>query len=92
MSVPAIRLFGGHVGHARRQAFDGCETHAIGAWLPELEVTHYLATSTWRGLIEGAQACVVVSGNALVRFHSTKPAGICGLARCPAGMRIASTE
>jgi glycosyltransferase involved in cell wall biosynthesis len=65
MSVPAIRLFRGEVGHAASASLDGCETHAIGAWLPELEVTHYLATPHWRGLIDSAQAWVVVSGNAL---------------------------
>ena len=65
MSVPAIRLVGGRIGHATRKTLEGCETHAIGAWLPELEVTHYLATKVWRGLIEQAKACVVVSGNAL---------------------------
>jgi glycosyltransferase involved in cell wall biosynthesis len=65
LSVPAVRLFGGRVGHETRSAFDGCESHAIGAWLPELEVTHYRATPVWRRLIEGATACLVVSGNAL---------------------------
>ena len=73
MSVPALRLFRGRVGHEIRSSLDGCETHAIGAWLPELEVTHYLATQVWQGLIEGAQACVVVSGNALgaLPFYQT---------------------
>jgi glycosyltransferase involved in cell wall biosynthesis len=65
MSVPVIRLFAGRVGHATRETLDGCETHAIGAWLPEFEFTHYLATPQWRGLIDGAQAWIVVSGNAL---------------------------
>lgn len=73
MSVPLIRLPGGRVGHQARTALGGCETHAIGAWLPELEVTHYAATAHWRRLIEGAQAYVVVSGNALsaLPFYQT---------------------
>ncbi|HEX4410954.1 MAG TPA: glycosyltransferase family 4 protein [Xanthobacteraceae bacterium] len=65
LSVPAYRLFRGRVGHETRQSLDGCETHAIGAWLPELEVTHYLVTQKWRQLMDSAQAYVVVSGNAL---------------------------
>ncbi len=73
MSVPAIGLFGGRVGHVASETLDGCETHAIGAWLPEFEFTHYLATPQWRGLIESAQAWVVVSGNALsaLPFYQT---------------------
>ena len=73
MSVPFIRLLGGQVGHEVRTALDGCETHAIGAWLPELEVTHYAATARWRSLIASVQACVVVSGNALgaLPFYQT---------------------
>jgi glycosyltransferase involved in cell wall biosynthesis len=65
MSVPAVRLLGGRVGHVTHESLDGCETHAIGAWLPEFEFTHYLATSHWRRLIDSSQAWVVVSGNAL---------------------------
>ena len=73
MSVPAIRLLGGRVGCTTGVTLEGCETHAIGAWLPELEVTHYLATSRWRELIDSAQAWVVVSGNALsaLPFYQT---------------------
>lgn len=41
MSVPSFRLLQGRAGSELRQAFDGYETHAIGAWLPELEFTHY---------------------------------------------------
>ena len=65
MSVPLPRLIGGSLKHETRTALDGCESNAIGAWLPELEVTHYLATRRWRALIESASAYVVVCGNAL---------------------------
>lgn len=73
MSVPLIRLIGGRVGFQERVTLDGCATYAIGAWLPELEVTHYLATRRWRSLIERAQAGIVVSGNALgaLPFYQT---------------------
>jgi glycosyltransferase involved in cell wall biosynthesis len=73
MSVPFIRLLGGRIGHETRNRLDDCETHAIGAWLPEFEVTHYLATECWRRLIDSAQAYIVVSGNALgaLPFYQT---------------------
>lgn len=73
MSVPLTRILGGRVNAAKRNAFDGCETHAIGSWLPELEFTHYLATDYWRRLIERAHGYLVVSGNALgaMPFYQT---------------------
>jgi len=73
MSVPLVRLIGGRVGFQEGVTLDGCTTHAIGAWLPELEVTHYLATRRWRSLIDRAQAGIVVSGNALgaLPFYQT---------------------
>lgn len=73
MSVPLLRLIGGCVGFQEGLTLDGCATYAIGAWLPELEVTHYLATRRWRSLIDRAQAGIVVSGNALgaLPFYQT---------------------
>lgn len=73
MSVPFVRLPMGRIGGEARQTLGGCETYAIGAWLPELEVTHYLATARWRRLIDGAQACLAVSGSALsaLPFYQT---------------------
>ena len=73
MSVPFIRLLHGHIGHEKRISLDDCETHAIGALLPELEVTHYLATEPWRRLIDSTEASIVVSGNALgaLPFYQT---------------------
>ena len=38
---------------------------AIGAWLPELEFTHYWATRQWRDLIAACDFHIAVSGNAL---------------------------
>lgn len=74
MSVPLARLLCGHqVSAAKRSSIDNCETHAIGAWLPELEFTNYMATDYWRRLSDGARAHVVVSGNALgaMPFYQT---------------------
>lgn len=65
MSVPLARIVRDRVTAAKRIAIGNCETHAIGAWLPELEFTHYLATDYWRRLADGARAHIVVSGNAL---------------------------
>jgi len=50
------------------------ETHAIGAWLPELEFTHYLPTSSWRAVMDSCDAFVVASGNSLAStpFHHTQ--------------------
>ena len=65
LSVPSFRLLQRTVASEPRTAFDHCEAHAIGAWLPELEFTHYLATSHWRTLMDGCDAHVMVSGNIL---------------------------
>ncbi len=37
---------------------------AIGAWLPELEFTHYRPSSQWRSLIDSFPAHLVISGTA----------------------------
>src|SRR5262245_31219407 len=65
MSVPTFRLLQRRVGSELRQAFDGYETHAIGAWLPELEFTHYLATTAWQRVMDSCCAYLTVAGNAL---------------------------
>lgn len=65
LSVPSFRLLQRAVASEPRTAFDHCEAHAIGAWLPELEFTHYLATSHWRKLMDSCDAHVMVSGNIL---------------------------
>lgn len=43
----------------------GHEAHAIGAWLPELEFTHFHLTRPWSKAIESCQYHLVVSGNCL---------------------------
>jgi asparagine synthase (glutamine-hydrolysing) len=71
LSVPAFRLLQRLPG--RRLSFDeqGCEQHGFGAWLPELEFTHYLPTAGWRRLMESCDAHIAVSGNVLAAtpFH-----------------------
>ena len=65
LSVPSYRLGRQRVGSERRQALDDCESHAIGAWLPELEFTHYWPTAAWRQVLATCAAQVTVGGNAL---------------------------
>lgn len=73
MSVPLLRILRDRVRASQRLAIGNCETHAIGAWLPELEFTHYWATDYWRRLADEAGAHIVVSGNALgaMPFYQT---------------------
>jgi asparagine synthase (glutamine-hydrolysing) len=65
LSVPSFRLFQRRAGWQRGLAYGSRETHAIGAWLPELEFTHYAATSHWKQLMDSCEAFVAVSGNVL---------------------------
>jgi len=65
LSAPLHRLFTRKPGVRVGKAFDRFECHAVGAWLPELEFTHYRATSTWRRLVEEADVHLVASGNCL---------------------------
>ena len=41
------------------------EAWAIGAWLPELEFTHYSSSPHWRQVIDSCRHHLVVSGNCL---------------------------
>lgn len=65
LSIPFFRLGIGRVRAERREVEGAAAGHAIGAWLPELEVTHYRATEPWRGLIARASLHLVVSGTAM---------------------------
>jgi len=64
LSVPLHRLLTQQVGcqHAQHRGYHG---HAIGAWLPELEFTHYHPTGIWRELIDQHDFHLAVSGNCL---------------------------
>lgn len=46
-------------------AFGKYDSYGIGSWLPELEFTHYLPSSLWRGLIYSCDLHLTVSGNVL---------------------------
>lgn len=65
LSVPTWRLLQRRPAGEQRRTLDDCESHAIGAWLPEFEFTHYFATSRWKKLMDGCNAYLTVSGNAL---------------------------
>ena len=69
LSVPSFRL-GQRVVRTRAEtALDGYEAHAVGAWLPELEFTHYLPGAAWRRLMESCRYRLSISGNCLAASH-----------------------
>lgn len=65
LSVPTFRLLQRRAAAQRGLAYEDREAHAIGAWLPELEFTNYMAASYWRKLMDSCEAFVAVSGNVL---------------------------
>lgn len=74
LSVPFWRLGRSSVSSVRREVLGDPEEHqaerasrgyAIGAYLPELEFTHYRATRPWRDLIACHELHLVVSGTAM---------------------------
>jgi len=65
LSVPSFRLLQRRIGWRQGHAYGTHEINAIGAWLPELEFTHYAATQRWRELMNSCDAFVAVSGNVL---------------------------
>jgi len=65
LSVPSLRLMQRTIGTKSVEVLDGFEAHAVGAWLPELEFTHYLPTRPWKQLIRSCCYHISVSGNCL---------------------------
>jgi glycosyltransferase involved in cell wall biosynthesis len=66
LSIPSYSIFRGTKPKFIQQiAFERYESYGIGAWLPELEFTHYLSSSIWKKLIKGCDLHLAVSGNAL---------------------------
>jgi glycosyltransferase involved in cell wall biosynthesis len=70
LSLPATRLplalwRGQRPGQRAMQLPDGWQGEAIGAWLPELEFTHYLGGRGWRRLAAAADLHLAVTGNPL---------------------------
>jgi glycosyltransferase involved in cell wall biosynthesis len=65
LSVPLQRIGTKSVASDERPLAGALAGHAIGAFLPELEVTHYRATALWRELIRRSELHFVVSGTAI---------------------------
>ena len=65
LSVPLQALGRRNVGVRRDSGIDGTPATAVGAWLPELEFTHYRPTRHWRTLIDSHEAHLVISGTAV---------------------------
>ena len=66
LSVPLHGLPSGRQpGLVRRLVYEGHQGHGLGAWLPELEFTHYLPRRHWRSLIDGCRFHLSVTGNPL---------------------------
>lgn len=65
LSVPAFALGRRQVSARAEKGIDDLPATALGAWLPELEFTHYRPTRVWQSLIEAHDAHLVVSGTAI---------------------------
>ena len=66
LSVPSFRLGTRRPGCRQSIALGGFEAYAIGAWLPELEFTHYQTTHLWEEIMVGCSRFLGVSGNIMV--------------------------
>ncbi|MFM7393012.1 MAG: glycosyltransferase family 4 protein [Cyanobium sp.] len=66
LSVPLPSLLRGRrPGERSCTAYGDHEAHGLGAWLPELEFTHYLPRRSWRDLIDSCRWHLAVTGNPL---------------------------
>lgn len=65
LSTPSFALGRRRPGCRRESGLSGVPAHAMGAWLPELEFTHYWPRKQWRALMAQFSHHLVVSGNAL---------------------------
>ncbi|MFN9546471.1 MAG: glycosyltransferase family 4 protein [Cyanobacteriota bacterium] len=66
LSIPLHQIISGEKPKVfHKISFEKYESYGIGAWLPELEFTHYLPSKIWKGLIGNCQLHLAVSGNAL---------------------------
>lgn len=66
LSVPLHAVASGRrPGQEHRRVYGDHEGHGLGAWLPELEFTHYLPRRAWRELIAGCDLHLSVTGNPL---------------------------
>lgn len=64
LSVPSWEV-GRKLVKNNKTKINGIDIYRIGAWLPELEFTHYWPTSIWKKLIDSHDALLVISGSAL---------------------------
>jgi glycosyltransferase involved in cell wall biosynthesis len=65
LSTPSFALGRRRPGIRIEEGIGRTAAHAMGAWLPELEFTHYWPRQQLRELMERYDAHLVVSGNAL---------------------------
>ncbi len=65
LSVPSYALLRRGIGSKQSKELDDCEAHGIGAWLPELEFTHYMRTKPWKERINSCDFHIMVSGSAV---------------------------
>ena len=65
LSVPVQALVRRAVSSRREEGIGGTKATAVGAWLPELEFTHYRPSAQWRELIAGFPMHLVISGTAI---------------------------
>lgn len=63
LSVPLYKLISRRPKMISQIALDRYQGFGIGAWLPELEYTHYLPVMEWKRLIKAHDLHFVVSGN-----------------------------
>jgi glycosyltransferase involved in cell wall biosynthesis len=66
LSMPLHAVFSGRrPGRMARRVYGDHEGHGLGAWLPELEFTHYLPRRAWRELVASCDLHLSVTGNPL---------------------------
>ena len=66
LSVPLHAVASGRrPGQMERPVYGDQEGHGLGAWLPELEFTHYLPRRAWRELVASCDVHLSVTGNPL---------------------------
>jgi len=66
LSVPFRSLLRGHRPGQRQEAsLGGHQGHGLGAWLPELEFTHFQPRDYWKTLVASCDLHLAVTGNPL---------------------------
>lgn len=65
LSAPGHALWRRRPGTREEAGIDGTPATAVGAWLPELEFTHYHPSRHWRELAAAHEHHLVISGTAI---------------------------